>query len=67
MLSSILADKPPFIATPPRKTPSWYKRSSAALLGATTLDVGIAVRTDQHARGSATAGTETKHSLHHGR
>jgi hypothetical protein len=37
MLSSILPDKPPFIATPPRKTPSWHKRSCAALLGATTL------------------------------
>jgi len=37
MLSSILPDKLPFIATPPRKTPSWHKRSCAALLGATTL------------------------------
>ena len=37
MLSSILPDKPPFIATPPRKTSSWHKRSCAALLGATTL------------------------------
>ena len=37
MLSSILPDKPPFIATPPRKTPGWHKRSCAALLGATTL------------------------------
>ena len=35
MLSTILPDKPPFIATPPRKTPGL--RSCAALLGATTL------------------------------
>ena len=31
MLSTIFADKPPFIATPPRKTPGWLKRSCAAL------------------------------------
>ena len=37
MLSSIFADKPPFIATPPRKTPGWHKRSCAALLGATMM------------------------------
>ena len=37
MLSSILPDKLPFIATPPRKASSWHKRSCAALLGATTL------------------------------
>ena len=38
MLSSILLGKPlPLIATPSRKTPSWHKRSCAALLGATTL------------------------------
>ena len=35
MLSSILPDKPPFIATPPRKTPGL--RSCASLLGATML------------------------------
>ena len=37
MVDYIPKDKPPFIATPPRKTPSWHKRSCAALLGATTL------------------------------
>lgn len=37
MLSSILPDKPPFIATPPRKTPGLYKRFCASLLGATIL------------------------------
>ena len=37
MLSSIFTDKPPFIATPPRKTSGWYKRSCASLLGATML------------------------------
>src|SRR5207302_7451969 len=37
MLSCILPDKPPFIATPPRKTPRRHKRSCAALLGATML------------------------------
>ena len=35
MLSSILPDKPPFIAAPPRKTPCL--RSCASLLGATML------------------------------
>ena len=35
MLSSMLPDKPPFIATPPRKTPSL--RSCAVLLGASML------------------------------
>ena len=35
MLSSILSDKPPIIATPPRKTPGL--RSCASLLGATML------------------------------
>jgi arylsulfatase A-like enzyme len=35
MLSSILPDKPPFSATPPRKTPGL--RSCASLLGATML------------------------------
>ena len=35
MLSSILPDKPPFIATPPRKTPGL--KSCASLLGATML------------------------------
>jgi Sulfatase len=37
MVDHISNDKPPFIATPPRKRPSWRKRSCAALLGATTL------------------------------
>jgi arylsulfatase len=37
MLSSILPDKPPFIATPPRKASSWRQRSCATLLGATML------------------------------
>ena len=37
MLSSILADKPPFAATPPRKTLGWLKQSCASLLGATML------------------------------
>ena len=37
MLNCTFDDKPPFIATPPRKAPSWHKRSCAALLGATTL------------------------------
>ena len=37
MLSTIFADKPPFIATPPRKTPGWLKRSCAVLLGATMM------------------------------
>ncbi len=37
MLSTLLPDNPPFTATPPRKTPSWHKRSCASLLGATML------------------------------
>ena len=37
MLSSILPDKPPSIATPPRKTTWFAKRSCASLLGATML------------------------------
>ena len=37
MLSSILPDKSPSIATPPRKTPGLSKRSCASLLGATML------------------------------
>jgi arylsulfatase A-like enzyme len=37
MLSSILPNKPPFIATPPRKTPGLHTRSCASLLGATML------------------------------
>jgi arylsulfatase len=37
MVDYISKDKPPSIATPPRKTPSWRNRSCAALLGATTL------------------------------
>ena len=53
MLSSILPDKPPFIATPPRKTPSWHKRSCAALARRDDTDVAVAVRTGQHAGGSA--------------
>ena len=37
MLSSILPDKSPSIATPPRKTPGLHTRSCASLLGATML------------------------------
>jgi arylsulfatase A-like enzyme len=37
MLSTILQDKPPCTATPPRKTPGWHTRSCASLLGATIL------------------------------
>ena len=37
MLSTVFAAKPPFIATPPRKTPGWLTRCSASLLGATML------------------------------
>ena len=37
MLSTVFAAKPPFIATPPRKTPGWLTRSCASLLGATML------------------------------
>jgi len=36
MLSSILPDKPPFVATP-SKVPGWLKRSCAALLSASML------------------------------
>ena len=53
MLSSIFADKPPFIATPPRKTPGWHKRSCAALLGATMM-MSLS-RAGQHAGSGATA------------
>ena len=37
MLSTVFAAKPPFIATPPRKTLGWLKRSCAVLLGATMM------------------------------
>src|SRR5688572_1669719 len=37
MLSAIFADKQPSIATPPRKTPGWLKRSCAVLLSATMM------------------------------
>ena len=56
MFSSVLPDKTPFTTKPPRKTPSWYRRSSAALARRHHIGVGVAVRTDQHTGGSATAG-----------
>ena len=37
MLSTVFAAKPPFIATPPRKTLGWLKRSCGILLGATMM------------------------------
>ena len=37
MLSTVFAAKPPFIATPPRKTLGWLKRSCGVLLGATMM------------------------------
>ena len=66
MLSSILPDKPPFIATPPRKTPSWHKRSCAALLGATTL-MSLSLSGPASTPAVAQTAAETKHPLHHGR
>ena len=64
MLSSILPDKSPSIATPPRKNPVWHKRSCASLLGATML-MSLSGPASTPADRTA-AGTETQHPLHHG-
>jgi formylglycine-generating enzyme required for sulfatase activity len=47
-LSTILPDKPPFIATPPRKTPGWVLRTLARRDDA---GVAVAVRTSHHTGG----------------
>ena len=63
MLSSILPDKSPSIATPPRKTPGLSKRSCASLLGATML---MPLSGPVSTPATAQPGTETQYPLHHG-
>jgi len=65
MLSSILPDKPPFIAN--AATQDAWSAQAVLRRAAWRDDVDVAVRAGQHAGNRTAAGTETQYPLHHGR